>query len=297
MRVLGDTLPRAFILENVPGFVYKGKDEGLRYVRRRIAQINREARVNYSLTWKVLNAAEYGVPQIRFRTFLVGLRDGQEFQFPEPQFTSSGKGVTSRFRTTWDAIGDLPEEGPSDECLSLTGKWADLIPSIPEGGNYLYHTPEQDGLPLFGWRTRYWTFLLKLAKNLPSWTIQANPGSAIGPFHWCNRRLSSREMLRIQTFPDDYEIRGEARDVQRQVGNAVPCLLGEVLGLSVRRILFGERIHKRRLKLLTPYRGDPPRACYRRRVPTKYLSLVGNHARHPGHGKGPGRLSLIDKRA
>src|SRR3546814_15139025 len=63
---------------------------------------------------------------------------------------------------------------------AIKGKWADLLPSIPEGQNYLWHTERGGGIPLFGWRRRYWNFLLKLAKNKPSWTIQAQPGPATG---------------------------------------------------------------------------------------------------------------------
>ncbi len=62
------------------------------------------------------------------------------------------------YRTTWDALGDVPER-LNEPSLRMTGKWADLLPSIPEGENYLWHTPRGGGLPLCGWRTRYWSFL------------------------------------------------------------------------------------------------------------------------------------------
>ena len=113
-----------------------------------------------------------------------------------------------------------------DEDLAVRGKWADLLPSIPEGSNYLHHTDRGEGMPLFGWRRRYWTFLLKLAKNRPSWTIQAQPGPAVGPFHWSNRRLSVRELSRLQTFPDDVNIVGGARigsEATRQRGSFAAC--------------------------------------------------------------------------
>ena len=76
---------------------------------------------------------------------------------------------------------------------------------------------------LFGWRTQYWSFLLKLAKNQPSWTIQAQPGSSIGPFHWNNRKLTAHEMCRLQTFPDGLTFGCGRTEVQRMLGNAVPC--------------------------------------------------------------------------
>src|SRR5262249_44394676 len=152
----------------------------------------------------VLNAADYGVPQHRERVFIIGSRDGRPFQFPTQTHGDPSnvyEGTLEPFRTAWDALGDLPML-LNDPALRTTGKWADLLPSIPEGENYLWHTNRGGGEPLFGWRTKYWSFLLKLAKNRPSWTIQAQPGSAIGPFHWCDRKLSSRELCRLQTFPD-----------------------------------------------------------------------------------------------
>ena len=139
-------------------------------------------------------------------------------------------------RTAWDAIGDLPSVPNGD--LAPSGRWADLLASIPEGQNYLWHTDRGGGLPLFGWRRRYWSFLLKLAKDQPSWTIQAEPGPATGPFHWDSRLLSTRELCRLQTIPDDVQIAGDRRAVQRQIGNAVPSLLAEEVARAVREQLL-----------------------------------------------------------
>ena len=82
LRVLRDTQPRAFLLENVYGLAYEGKDEGLRYILDGIAQINRETGSKYDVSWKMLNTADFGVPQARERVFMVGSRDGRKFQFP-----------------------------------------------------------------------------------------------------------------------------------------------------------------------------------------------------------------------
>src|SRR5262249_53513752 len=141
------------------------------------------------------------------------------------------------FATVWDAIGDL-DPLPNGEDLEITGKWAALLPSIPEGKNYLWHTTRGGGAPLFGWRTRYWSFLLKLAKAQPAWTIPAQPGPATGPFHWNNRHLSARELCRLQTFPDDVIIAGGRRAAQKLLGNAMPSLLAEVLAREIRSQLL-----------------------------------------------------------
>lgn len=313
LRVLRDTLPRTFLLENVPGLAFRGKAEGLDLILRTVESINRSRGVDYRIAWAKLNAAEHGVPQVRERVFVIGSREGLPFEFPAPTHAAdpsadfdsgdlgsgdfdsggadprfgSGDDPGSEllpFTTAWDAIGDLARS--RNPGLEPSGKWAGLLPSIPEGHNYLWHTDRGGGLPLFGWRRRYWSFLLKLAKDRPSWTLQAQPGPAIGPFHWNNRRLSARELCRLQTFPDDFEIVGPLRSAQKQVGNAVPSALAEVLARAIRRQLLGEAdldplptlVPEARPKCPGPRRPEP--------VPERYRHLVGRHEAHPGTGRG-----------
>lgn len=284
MRVLAEARPRMFLLENVEGLSFRGKDEGLQLIHARLAAINSAFGTDYRASIATLNAADYGVPQLRRRVFIVGARDGTMFRFPSPTHASSDSDQ-SRYVTAWDALYDLSE--PSDPAVSPMGKWADLLPTIPEGQNYLWHTDRGGGEPLFGWRRRYWSFLLKLAKNQPSWTIQAQPGPATGPFHWGNRRLTMREMARLQTFPDDVEIIGNLADAQRQLGNAVPSLLAEILA----RALCEQLLHRQSFKT-SPSRAiapatilaPPPQAPAG--VPKRFLKLRGRHEAHPGTGGG-----------
>jgi DNA (cytosine-5)-methyltransferase 1 len=271
---------------------YRNKDEGLSLLRETIGQINRSAGTAYSFTMALLNAADYGIPQERERFFIVGLRSGSGFRFPAPTHWRPQEGPSilgpdafEPYRTAWDAIGDLEDDDNPE--LRLTGKWAALLPSIPEGHNYLHHTARGEGLPLFGWRRRYWSFLLKLSKRLPSWTITAQPGPAIGPFHWGSRRLSARELARLQTFPDSYTIVGPLRSAQKQLGNAVPCALAEILGLEIRRAL-GDKLKRRPASLLPPRRTPIPPPEKVGRVVARYRPLAGDHEAHPGTGRGYG---------
>ncbi|MBX9671707.1 MAG: DNA cytosine methyltransferase [Candidatus Obscuribacterales bacterium] len=271
LQVCEAALPYVVLLENVDGLLFQGKDEGLKLILRQIGAINTRNGTKYLPQIIKVNAADFGAPQRRERVFLLAFRDGRQIQFPEATHTD-GKELPL---TAWDAIGGLNVD---EESLALTGKWADLLPSIPEGYNYLWHTERGDGKPLFNWRSRYWTFLLKLAKNRPSWTLQAQPGPATGPFHWDNRRLSVEEMCRLQTFPDDYEIVGSYGSARKQVGNAVPCMLGELIGLEIRRQIFGERV-RRKLKLIPERRFDcPPAEPVKARFPKRYWEL-GNAIR------------------
>lgn len=297
LRVLRDARPKTFLLENVYGLAYQGKDEGLRHLLDGIEQINRETGSNYAVSWQVINCAEYGVPQIRERVFMIGSRNGKTFRFPKPTHDAPDAVIEDLFgpkrepyRTAWDALGDLPE--PDDlEGLQVGGRWGGLLPSIPEGENYLWHTSRGGGSSLFGWRTRYWSFLLKLAKRLPSWTIQAQPGAAIGPFHWRNRRLTFEEMARLQTFPEGLKINCGRTEMQRMVGNAVPSLIAEILAREIRRQLLNTPLDSA-LRLLPAKRKHIPAAEPVASLPSKYHSLVGDHAAHPGEGKGRGAVKI-----
>lgn len=300
LRVLRDAKPRAFLLENVSGLAYQNKDEGLRFLLEEIAQINREVGTRYEVKWETINCADYGVPQTRERVFLVASRDGRSFQFPRATHVKpDAKGVDlfsplEPYRTAWDAIGDLPDPNPDEPGLKVGGKWGDLLPSIPEGENYLWHTDRGGGLPLFGWRTRYWGFLLKLAKARPAWTLQAQPGTAIGPFHWNNRRLSFHELCRLQTFPDGLIATCSRTEIQRMLGNAVPSLIAEILARQLRKQFLNTE-KRGPLKLAVPHRSALPLPQRVSRVPAKYRVHVGKHEPHPGEGKG--RMAVRRKNA
>lgn len=301
MRCVEDLLPKAFLLENVHGINYSGKEEGFRLIERLTRDINRKTGASYEISWAVLNAADFGVPQLRRRFFLVASREGVRFEFPPPthgqeddEQAQGGLGFSEGlpYVTAWDAIGGRPLVDKNED-LKIKGRWGDLLPSIPEGENYLWHTSRKGGLPLFGWRTRYWSFLLKLAKAQPSWTIQAQPGPAIGPFHWESRLLSVAELAGLQTFPHDVKFSGSRNAVQKQIGNAVPSLLSEVLAREIRRQLFSGHVAQK-LKLGVELNRPIPPPEKISAVPKKYLSLMGEHPDHPGTGKGPARIKLED---
>jgi DNA (cytosine-5)-methyltransferase 1 len=283
MHVVAEVRPEVFLLENVNGM--KTKTDDFAFIQKRLRQINNERGNHYNLQVVHINAADYGVPQRRERVFLLAHRGGRQLKLPAP---THGPETDEPYRTAWDAIGHLDiRNWPSE--LAPSGKWARLLPSIPEGENYLWHTKRGGGKALFGWRRKYWSFLLKLSKKLPSWTLQAAPGPATGPFHWRNRHLSIAELCALQTFPNGYEVAGSLHTARRQIGNAVPCAIGELLGLEIRRQLLGEKTVRRKLQLIPEPRTDRPRAHPTRPVPREFLDLVGDHEDHPGHGLGPGR--------
>lgn len=288
LRALAHARPEVILLENVQGLSSLNGGEGLKLLLRGVAEVNALAGTAYNPAVFSIDAAGFGVPQHRRRVFMLAHRGGRPFTAPAPTHGDGGvAGVQEPYLTAWDAIGDL-DRRPADDGLRPSGKWADLLPTIPEGGNYLWHTARGGGVPLFGWRTRFWSFLLKLAKDRPAWTISASPGPATGPFHWGNRLLSSDELARLQTLPSAYRVVGNRRQVQRQIGNAVPSALAELLGLEIRRQLLQEDFMPQLRTLLPARRFDRPGAEAPAAVPRRFLALKGVHPAHPGPGAGPG---------
>lgn len=225
-RVLAEARPRAFVLENVYALTYNNKASRPAY-ERLLREIDE---AGYSFATKVLNAADHGVPQARPRLFVIGVPKGEKVpDHPEPTHGGSWERRHSGHAdqphvTTGEALAGLVSDPEPEEVVR--GQYGPLLPGVPPGENYLHYTEERGHPePLFKWRSRYWSFLLKLDPAKPSPTIQAQPGPNVGPFHWDSRRLRVAEMKRLFTFPDDFDLVGKRASIQAQLGNAVPPLL------------------------------------------------------------------------
>lgn len=231
-RVLAEAKPRAFVLENVYALTYNNQASRPAY-QRLLQEIDA---AGYRCRPAVLNAADYGVAQARPRLFIMGVP--KRTKLPEfPAATHSGR--WERRKTGLD--GGLPHVTAGEALHGLVtdpepeevhrGQFASLLPAIPPGDNYLHYTAQRGHpKPVFEWRSRYWSFLLKLDPNRPSPTIQAQPGPNVGPFHWDNRRLRVAEVKRLFGFPDEFQFVGTRASVQSQLGNSVaPAVARKVI--------------------------------------------------------------------
>jgi DNA (cytosine-5)-methyltransferase 1 len=237
-RVLAEAKPRYFLLENVYALTFNNRAS-----RPAFERLLREIKTaGYRFRCEVLNSADYGIPQLRPRLFIVGAAKGETLpDLPPPTHHGDWErrrtsGGPMRHVTAGDALQGLETEAEPEEVVR--GKWGDLLPEIPPGDNYLYFTAERGHPnPVFVWRSRYWSFLLKLNPDRPAPTIQAQPGPNVGPFHWESRRLRVPELKRLFMLPDDFAFIGSRSSIQSQIGNSVPPRLAHRVAQCIAAVM------------------------------------------------------------
>jgi DNA (cytosine-5)-methyltransferase 1 len=223
VRLLKTLQPKGFLFENVYGIIGAQKGEAWALIQAAFKE------AGYTIHFRILDAADYGVPQHRERLFIVGLREGS-YQFPYPTH-----GPDSPDGEPFYSAGEAVEGADiSDADQGIGGRYGHLLTDIPPGLNYSFYTEEMGHPnPVFSWRSKFSDFLYKADPEVPVRTIKAQGGQYTGPFSWENRKFTIAELKRLQTIPDDYEIVGNRQVCIEQIGNSVPPQLGRILALSI----------------------------------------------------------------
>lgn len=222
--------PKFIVMENVKGILTK---DGGNYLNNVLSML-KEA--GYNADFRLINMADYGVPQIRQRVIILGNRLGLPVDFPKKDHSDNPEDGLPPWNNCWDVIKDLVDW---DDCpqfnhvaLKHTKKNIERYKLIPEGGRL----PE-DNLPLELYRKNFGNTYKRLDRKKPALTMV--PGNDAFPIHpVLNRSLTVREAARIQTFPDDMIFEGNRRQQGHQVGNAVPPMFSEKLGRFVYSLLI-----------------------------------------------------------
>ncbi len=228
--------PRWFVMENVPGLATSG--DGF-FLRKLIADFKKAGYDQVEA--RILNAADYGVPQKRRRLVIIGNRTGHIIPWPKKKYFESPKDWQDSYRGIGEVISDLATEASYTKFTShvpMNHKplLVERYKLIPEGGKL-----DVDALPehlQVGYRTdkvkNYSHIYKRLDRNKPATTMVA--GHNAFPIHpWLNRSLTVREAARIQTFPDHIEFKGNRQEQCIQVGNAFPPLLAEIMGRNIKK--------------------------------------------------------------
>lgn len=222
MRIVSELRPQAVVIENVRAVATEYGGRYKDYILERLEGIG------YKTSFAVLNAADYGVPQLRRRAFFIGVADPRSsFAFPEPTHGVEGAPYATVGQAIMDLAGregEVPNHSPLDHSEIVLRRYQ----LIPEGG--MLPPPEQ--LPVEIRRKNFGSTYKRLHRDKPSLTMV--PGNNAFPVHpTLDRSLTPREAARIQTFPDDYVFAGDRRGQCKLVGDAVPPLLAAVLAKSV----------------------------------------------------------------
>lgn len=225
-KLISELKPDGFILENVESILHPSNKETVETIYESME------RLGYHCTMLRVNAADYGIPQKRKRVFFLATKNENSAALTQTHGSLKEREASPELKPyerviDWIGLFDAPEFN-GDKKLLTEGKWEYELTCIPFGKNYIaLSARENHPNPVFVAGKRYWSSLLKLDPLLPSWTVIASPGHWEGPFHWKNRRLNIRELAAIQTFPDDYQFYGSVNSQHKQIGNAVPPLLGK----------------------------------------------------------------------
>ena len=200
LRVIKDKKPLFFLAENVKGILSLDKGEVFKII------LNDFKSLSYNVQYRVLNAADYGVPQKRERVIIVGVRKDIDFEYhyPIPTNDKEKKNGLPGWKTVQDAIGELPD------------------PDLPNNlANHVYSKYRLNFNGYIGHRP--------VLADQPAPTVTARGddrgGVVILPHPNGVRRMTCRELATIQSFPLDYQFVGNISSVCRQIGNAVPPLL------------------------------------------------------------------------
>ena len=227
-KVISELNPDGFVLENVESIMHPSNKNAVETIYKNMDSLG------YHCTLLKINAADYGIPQKRKRVFFLASKKEIKASLIQTHGNEKACSLNSNllpYERIIDWIGKFDEEKYClGEKLETEGKWQHELTCVPFGKNYIALSAKENyPNPVFVAGKRYWSSLLKLDPNLPSWTIIASPGHWEGPFHWKNRRLNIRELAAIQTFPDDYIFYGSTYSQHKQIGNAVPPLLGKII--------------------------------------------------------------------
>ena len=201
IEAIRKTRPTVFVAENVKGLLLSRTREFYRRVLADFADLE-----GYQVSDHLYMAADFGVPQVRERIFIVGVRDERSFEHPISALHNTGQWMTAS-----EALFDL-EDGPENPATNHV--WSKAAASPDQGSR-------------------------RLKADQPATTIRAEHHGNIQFHYKLDRRISMREAARLQSFPDDFIFESKLRETERQVGNAVPPVLAWHIARAVGEYLEG----------------------------------------------------------
>lgn len=237
-KIVVESDTKWFIMENVPGLLSAHNGE---YVNAIVSYFQENG---YRTEFRVINAADYGAPQLRKRFILIGTKTDLVIPFPKAKYFEVPESYQKPYRTVGEVITDLADNATLGQFKNHNAPKHNAV--VTERFSYIKEGDKMDveALPehlRLGTKTgkpvaNFSHVFKRLDRNKPSSTIV--PGHNALPVHpFLNRTLTIREAARIQTFPDYFEFSGPIINQCLQVGNAFPCIVAQTFGERLRTIV------------------------------------------------------------
>ena len=209
-------MPKVFVAENVKGILTANNGQAVDTITKDFAKLGYRVQVD------LYNFADYGVPQLRQRVFIVGVRNDLNWIFAKPAPTHTQK----EHVTSGRALIGVKKVKYNNEHQNIADKTRRMLELIPEGGNFS-DIPKDHPLYVKGMISHVYR---RLNRKKPSTTIIAGGGGGTWGYHFEEPRpLTNRERARLFCYPDEFIFRGTITQVRKQIGNSVPPLAAKVL--------------------------------------------------------------------
>lgn len=246
MQIIEEIAPPYFVLENVRGILstplnvvpveYEAEYSGLLQIQGSMMYFlwNEFKKLGYSLSFTLFNCANYGVPQKRERVVIFGSRNGR-IPLPSPTHTKTGEETGRKWTPLSEAFAGL---GTHHDFLEIPQRIKRHLVHLKEGENWknlpveIQKEAMGKSFELVGGKTG---FFRRLTFSSPSPALLTSPimNATLLAHPVEMRALSVQEYARIQQFPDNWKFQGKISDIYRQIGNAVPVGMGEVVGRTL----------------------------------------------------------------
>ena len=232
LRFIDAKKPKAFVAENVKGILSANGGRAIQQIIRDFEAI----KPGYTLSIKLYNFADYGVPQLRERVLIVGIRNDTGFDFQHPQPTHGPKACKAYF-TAGMALKGVEEVVHNNEHMKIMPRTKEILAKIPEGGNFA-DIPVDDPLYVKGMISHVYR---RIHRSEPAKTLIASGGGGTWGYHYPEpRALTNRERARLQSFPDWFIFTGTFGEIRRQIGNAVPPEGVRLLARNLKQLFIGD---------------------------------------------------------
>lgn len=233
LRIVDELKPKMFLFENVRGLVTardaSGEPGGV--ISDLLEQFHD---IGYSCRATLLNAADYGSYQRRVRCFILASRQGRAPLFPEPTHQKS----ENLFLRKWRSLGEFLSQFAEKDQANYTFPTEELgrqLSTISDGSGLKSRGKAEPTRPNGHWGYRQGTFIAD--QSLPARTVTGSASQDWIRHNGVLRRLTLREVMLLQGFPEDWRLAGTKTQKYKQVGNAVPAVFGELLGAVIRKHL------------------------------------------------------------